>query len=239
MKALVDLFFPPRCVGCERRGSWLCPRCRDALPTIASPRCRICAAPTGGVTVCSECWRDPPGFDSLVAEFRFDGVIRDAIHQLKYRRARHLARPLVDAILDVAPAIPPVDLVVPIPLHPARLRSRGFNQSALLALEVARRIDHPMVDELLIRVKETEAQTSLPAVQRWANVRDAFLVIDGASLVGRRVLLVDDVSTTTSTLRAASRVLKLGGVSEVHALVAARAITTLPGDRNTVRPVVH
>ncbi len=234
MKALVDLFFPPRCVGCERRGSWLCASCRAALPAIPPPRCRFCAAPTGGVSVCSVCWRDPPAFASIVAEFRFDGVVREAIHQLKYRRAQHLARPLVTAVLDVAPVMPSIDVVVPIPLHSARLRSRGFNQAGLLAKEVAKRLDRPVVETALMRVKETDSQTSLPAAQRWANVRDAFQVTAGESLAGQRVLLVDDVTTTTSTLRAASRALKRGGVSEVHAFVVARAIAALPGDRNVV-----
>jgi ComF family protein len=229
VKALADLFFPPRCVGCARRGSWLCSPCRGGFPRIGLPRCHLCAAPTGGATTCSNCWRDPPGFDSLVAEFRFDGSVRAAIHQLKYRHARHLAGPLVEALLETGATLPPVELIVPVPLHPTRLRQRGFNQAGLLADELSRRIDREVVGDCLVRTKLTDAQMSLPAAQRWANVRDAFDLRAGASFIGQRILLVDDVATTTSTLRAAARCLRRGGAAEVHAIVIARAVAERPG----------
>jgi ComF family protein len=164
-------------------------------------------------------------------------VIRRAVHQLKYQRAQHLAEPLVDALLDARGDIPPVDIVVPVPLHPARLKARGYNQAALLAVVLARRIERPIAEAGLIRVKDTHTQVTIPAAQRWGNVSDAFqLGVDGPSLVGKHILLVDDVATTTSTLRAAARVLRQSGVSRVDGLVAARATTTPPSIGTKVAP---
>ncbi|HLZ08902.1 MAG TPA: ComF family protein [Chloroflexota bacterium] len=228
---MLQILFPPRCVGCEARGDWLCSRCLEALPRIGPSRCRVCSVPTGGVAVCPACWRDPPRFQSTVAEFRFEGVIRRAIHRLKYRGARQLAQPLVDALLDLVPKLPTVDVIVAIPLHRNRQRRRGFNQASILAAAVSRRIEIPVLERGLIRVKDTEAQVEIPAASRWQNVRDAFqLADDRQALVGKRILLVDDVATTTSTLRAAARVLVRGGAAEVHALIAARATLAPKGD---------
>jgi ComF family protein len=145
---------------------------------------------------------------------------------LKYRGARHLAEPLVDALLDLVPEPPPVDVIVPIPLHQNRQRWRGYNQASILATAVARRIEIPVFEMGLVRVKDTSTQVDIPAAKRWDNVRDAFqLGDDRQALAGKRILLVDDVATTMSTLRAASRVLVRGGVAEIHTLIAARATT--------------
>ncbi len=224
MKALLDFLFPPRCIGCDRRGDWLCDRCRAGFGRIRAPRCQVCAAPTGGVAVCPLCWRDPPRFTTIVAEFQFEGVIRKGIHLLKYRRATYLARPLINAVLDSEVALPAVDLIVPVPLHPARLRSRGYNQASLLAHVAAERLNRPVVDGSLVRVKDTHAQISLPATQRWSNVQDAFeAVASRTEISGQRILLVDDVATTTATLRAASMALLRAGVAEISCLVIARS----------------
>jgi ComF family protein len=183
------------------------------------------------VAVCATCWRDPPRFESTVAEFRFDGVIRQAIHRLKYRGARQLAQPLIDALLDVAPILPPIDVIVPIPLHKNRQRVRGFNQAAQLAVAVSRRIERPVLESGLVRVKDTSTQVEIPAARRWENVRDAFQLGDNhQEMAGMRILLVDDVATTTNTLRAASRVLVRANVAQIHALIAARATLTPSSD---------
>jgi ComF family protein len=226
VRVLLDLLFPPRCVGCGSRGDWLCRRCRASQPRLPEARCRRCAASLAGVALCPDCWRDPPGFAALTCGFRFAGPIRAGIHQLKYRRARHLAEPLVDALLEVVDgAADPFcrdSLLVPVPLHPARLAARGYNHALLLARVIAQRTRLPVDDHTLVRVRDTPAQVTLPAKERWANVRDAFALARD-DLRGASVLLVDDVATTTSTLRAASRALQQGGASRVNALVVARA----------------
>ena len=223
MKAfLLDLLFPPRCIGCRGRGSWLCASCRDRLPVLPDAHCRRCAIPLAGVAVCPRCWRDPPPFEAIHCGFLFDGTIRHGIHQLKYRRGYHLAEPLAEVLLDVVGELPPgLELIVPVPLHPQRQAERGYNQSALLAKIVARRLDRPMRPDALERIRDTPAQMGLPAAKRGENVKGAFASRD-PELQGRTVLLVDDVTTTTSTLRAASLALRQAGVTRIEVLVLAR-----------------
>lgn len=149
-------------------------------------------------------------------------TIREAIHQLKYQNARHLAPVLVIEMLRGAPSLPSSDLIVPIPLHPARQARRGYNQAELLARELGDRLGIAVSPDCLRRVRDTPSQISLPAARRQTNVRDAF-AIGPRSVAGLAVLLVDDVATTGSTLSEAARRLKGGGARRVDALVVARA----------------
>ncbi len=172
--------------------------------------------------MCPDCWRDPPEFEQVSCAFLFEGPIRAAIHQLKYRGARHLAEPMVQAALTEL-SVPPSDLVVPVPLHPRRLAERGYNQSALLAQALSAITNLSLVDNALQRVKDTPAQVSLPGKERWLNVRGAFHADPGA-FAHQSVLLLDDVATTGSTLRAAARAIKRSGARQVDALIMARAV---------------
>lgn len=219
---LVDLFFPRRCVSCGRRGAWLCLRCRPSLPRLPDHRCQRCASPIAGVALCSDCWRDPPAFDSLICAYSFEGPLRTAIHHLKYRRGTHLADPLAEAVLAVV-TLPEIDRLVPVPLHPHRLTARGYNQAELLAQAYGRHLSRPVAASALIRVRETPAQTRLSAARRRANLRGAF-VARPEEVQGQRVLLVDDVATTTGTLRAAAHALKEAGAARVDALIVARTL---------------
>jgi len=220
ISVILDILFPPRCVGCRERGNWLCSTCLATAKRLPTAHCRRCAIPTMGVATCPNCWRDPPAFDQVSCAFLFEGPIRAAIHALKYHGARHLAEPLVEAALTEL-NVPAADLIVPVPLFAQRLAERGYNQSTLLARAIGTRSGTPLVDDGLQRIRDTPAQVSLPAKDRWQNVRGAFRA--EASLVGQRsVLLVDDVATTGSTLRAASEALKRGGARQVNVLVVAR-----------------
>lgn len=231
VRALLDLIFPPRCLGCGQRGEWICPACLGALPRLPAERCRRCAEPRRGVAVCSQCWRDPPEFGSITAGFAFEGTVRAAIHHLKFRRARHLAEPLAEALVheitaeppELVPAWSPGALLVPVPLHPRRQAERGYNQSALLARAIGARLGLEIGESVLARSRDTPPQLALPAGQRRVNVNGAFRAIP-TELGGRSVVLVDDVATTTSTLRAAAAALREVGAPSVDAIVLARAI---------------
>lgn len=230
---LLDLVFPPRCVACGDRGAWLCPRCVDAMPRISRPRCARCAIPVTQATLCQNCERRPPEFDSLVCEFLFEGTARIAIHQLKYKRAQHLARSLVAALVAVSSDLPVGDIIVPVPLHLTRKHARGYNQSTLIARALSMRLEIGLAEPGLVRVRDSPTQVSLPAAQRWANVRDSFAAEPG--IVSRKsVVLVDDVATTTSTLRAAASALRRAGAIRVDAVVIARAVAATLPDRGTV-----
>lgn len=152
----------------------------------------------------------------------FEGVLREALHQLKYRGRTVLAEPLGDLMAAYWIQHPlSADVVVPVPLHAARLRERGYNQAALLARALARRVGLPLDERTLIRQRATASQVDLDVSRRKENVRGAFCCSD-RTLAGRRVLLVDDVCTTGATLEACAVALYEGGARSVQALTLAR-----------------
>ncbi|MGH2365338.1 MAG: ComF family protein [Chloroflexota bacterium] len=157
------------------------------------------------------------------AAARYELLLREAIHRLKYSGHRGLAVELA-AWLEVAAAayMDQVEALVPVPLHPARQRARGYNQSALLARELGQRCHMPVEDELLARVVDTRDQVKLTRVERQRNVRGAFACARPSAVAGRSLLLVDDVCTTGSTLLACAAALTAAGAGSVRAVVLAR-----------------
>jgi len=151
-----------------------------------------------------------------------EGTLRTAIHRFKYSNMRLLAAPLGQLMSQYLLRNQlPVDVIVPVPLHPHRLRERGYNQAALLAKEMEKALGLPLLEDALVRVRSTIPQVGLSARERRDNVRGAFHWAD-RSLEGQRILLVDDVCTTGATLEACSLALREGGVSVVWGLVLAR-----------------
>jgi ComF family protein len=153
----------------------------------------------------------------------FEGVLREALHQLKYRGHTALAEPLGDLMAAYwAQHAIPADVVVPVPLHATRLRERGYNQAALLARALARRVGLALDEQTLVRQRATAPQVDLDARQRKENVHDAFCC-SARTLAGQQVVLVDDVCTTGATLEACAVALYEGGARSVQALTLARA----------------
>jgi len=152
----------------------------------------------------------------------FEGVLREAMHRFKYYGLTALAGPLGGLMVGYWMQHPmPVDVLVPVPLHAARLRERGYNQAALLAREMARQVGLVVDERTLTRQRATDPQVELDASQRKENVRDAFRCC-GNSLAGKQVLLIDDVCTTGATLEACAVALYEGGARGVRALTLAR-----------------
>jgi competence protein ComFC len=220
LAALADLFYPERCVGCERRASdVLCRACFEALPGVGSPVCGRCGLPTAFATyVCEECKYVDFGFRSAKAPLKYEGVGEQIVHALKYRGYRRvvgrLAVPLMLQVLDEGG----FDAVVPVPLHRSRLRKRGFNQAELLARGIAEKIKATVSDTLEV-VRSTRDQVELSAAQRRANVAGAYAAT--VPLRGK-LLLVDDVFTTGATTSACATTLLRAGAREVHALTLCR-----------------
>lgn len=161
--------------------------------------------------------------DGIRSAVLFDGVLREAVHRLKYASARNLADPLAEMMAQFWYQTPlPADVLMPVPLHPHRERERGYNQSMLLAQALGRRIGLAVLPNALVRCRNTVSQTTLNARERRANVAEAFECVSEA-VRGKRVLLIDDVCTTGATLEACSVALRQGGALSVWALTLARA----------------
>lgn len=228
---LLDLLFPPRCVHCGASGEALCQRCRGAIRKPPMPRCERCDRPifaSAGLRcgACAALLREPdqPALERIVVAAEYEGPVASAIRALKFRRQRRLAQPLVPLLTDaVRRAGLTADIIIPMPLHEARRRERGYNQAALLARPLARALGSDIREDVLARVRATEPQTHLHRNDRRANVANAFaLTPPAAALVDKRLLLVDDVTTTGATLDAAADALLAARPAVICALTVAR-----------------
>ena len=189
------------------------------------PLCPKCGRPRSSAILCPNCVSWQAEIDGIRSPFRFDGAIRQAIHELKYRNLRAIAvllAQLLDDYLTISPV--PGEVLVPVPLHRKRLRERGYNQSRLLAQELGKLTSLPVSDDCLIRERHTAPQARTTTVdERRSNVADAFSCRD-QSLQDKQVLLIDDVSTSGATLDACARALKEAGAASVWGLVLATEI---------------
>ena len=221
----LDSLFPPRCVGCHRVGVWLCPECLSQVHHVEPPICSRCGDAVVVDGLCPRCRTSPlRNVNCIRSVAHFEGVLRKAVHHLKYYGRAALAGPLGDLMAAYwMQQSMLADVLVPVPLHAARLRDRGYNQAALLAREMGRRVGLAVDEHTLTRRRATSPQVGLNAVQRGENVRDAFHCV-GSGLAGKQVLLVDDVCTTGATLEACAIALCAeGGAHGVQALTLARA----------------
>lgn len=202
---LLSLLLPDRCAGCGRLGALLCDECRHGLVVYDGDLPRIADQLT----------------DVRIA-YVFEGPLRHALHQLKYHRKRRMARPLGALMAAHLRAHPiPYDALIPVPLHPERLKERGFNQAELLAREVAAATGAPLIVGPLVRLRATKQQALLDVAGRIENVADAFMWKGPAPPA--RIVLVDDVLTTGATVNACAAALRAGGAREVSALALARS----------------
>ena len=225
LQRLLAALFPARCLGCGLRGHDLCVACRAMLPWLESAVCPYCARPSRLARICGSCSRDGPALDGARAACRFDGIAREAVHDLKYRRIRSRAAVLAEVLVESLARRPlAVDVLVPVPLAPGRLRQRGFNQSALLAEIVGERLAVDVASDALARTRETSPQVGRSAGERRANIADAFACRLPDALRGRRVAIVDDVMTTGATLSACAEAVREAGALRVYGVVFARDI---------------
>ena len=221
----LDLLFPQRCVGCGREGDFLCYSCCQSLPRIMPPLCPRCGKPQPSGILCPSCVGWQTEIEGVRSPFRFDGVIRQAIHQLKYRNLRALAQPLAKLLKDyLITNATPGEVLVPVPLHQKRLKERGYNQSQLLARELSKLVNLPVVDDCLIRQRYALPQARTSSVEeRRSNVANAF-ICRNHRLQDKQVLLIDDVATSGATLNACASALKTAGATSVWGLVLATEI---------------
>lgn len=225
----LDLFFPPRCAGCQRCGSLLCQDCLSTMQPLIPPFCRDCGTPLRSFTECCDfCLHMPGALCRLRSVNLYRGALRRAIHALKYHGQQRLADPL--GLLLVRAFVSynlRADAIIPLPLHQHRQQQRGYNQAVLLARVCAAHLELPCLEHLVIRQRATREQVGLSVHERQQNVSGAFVLTPGAKtrlLSYRRVVIIDDVSTTGATLQACSTPLYAVGIQEICGLVLARPV---------------
>ena len=235
-RQLAAALLPQDCFVCGSQSgdSILCRSCEGELPRISDPCCPVCALPTaaGGErslanipgTVCGACLKEPPHFDATHALFAYAFPVEHLVQGLKYRSQLPIADYFAGAFADSLPARggSRIDCMVPLPLHPLRLRERGFNQATEIARPLAQRLKLPLLATACTRELDTAPQTSLPWKARQANIRNAFEC--SIDLTGKTIAVVDDVMTTGATLNEFARALKKHGAAHVSSWVMARTL---------------
>ncbi len=220
----LDLLFPKTCVGCGREGNLICTDCRATFKYVSRPVCPKCGLPEINGIICPDCVFQNRAIDGIRSVLQFEGVIRKAIHEFKYRNIRILATVLAKLMVDyMIQNQLPADLLIPVPLHNKRLRERGYNQSELLAREISSLIFIPTDTAILFRRKFTAAQAKTTSVeQRKINVAGAFVC--RKPVTDSKILLIDDVTTSTTTLEACAVALKASGAESVWGFTLAREL---------------
>lgn len=230
IRAGIKQYFPAQpCVLCgsmSRAGLW-CAACDAAMPYFNSPHCPVCALPTPTGEVCGHCLTQPPLFTRTTAAFSYSFPLDKLIQAMKYGEQIALAHAFASKLTQRIDKSTLPDYVIPMPLHPAKLRTRGFNQSLLIAATIARELDIRLLANKCQRVRDTPPQSALPWKERKKNVHNAFRC--DMELAGRRIAMVDDVLTSGASLNALAAALRKRGASEISAWVVAR---TLPRSEN-------
>ena len=242
LSALIDLLFPPVCLLCGRflwddpvlvMGQRIdfCTECCTSFKRITGPVCPSCGRPypedSGPDHLCEDCMVTPPAYDMITTPFVFEGPLMDAIHAFKYGGKSHYAKslgPLLAQFASDTLYFGHRPVVMPIPLHPKRLRERGFNQSLLLAKYVCKELEGDLDFLSLVRTRFTPPQTTLGRAERFQNLKGAFELKGGKVVENRVIVLIDDVVTTGTTVNECAKVLKRAGAEEVLCVALARAV---------------
>lgn len=227
---ILDIIYPRRCLACGRFGKYFCNRCTGTIRIIGVSEaiCPICERPAIGGRTHPRC-QTSYSLDGLTSIFCYDGIIRQAIKSLKYRYVSDLT----DEFISLIPssvfnnlAIQQYNncILVPIPLHSSRFRSRGFNQAEVLGRPLAGRLHIPIRNDILRRVKATTPQVEMKdRGKRLDNMKGVFAVHHDSCLLSHEtIILFDDVFTTGATMRAAGETLKRAGAKSVWAVTMAR-----------------
>ena len=225
----LDILFPIRCLGCAAPGKFICVECVTRMPKLEEPYCEICANP-GAKGICGWCLDKEPDIDQIRAPFLYlpSSPIYKAISLLKYRGIRALAPELANLLTQYMEESPAhFDCIVPVISHPSRIRRRGYSQAELIASHLGERMNLPILQDGLSRVKNAPSQLAAKSRERrWENVQQNF--VSERDMSGAVTLLVDDLVTTGSTAAAAAAARKRAGALSVFCVALARTTPT-PG----------
>jgi ComF family protein len=230
----VDIIFPPQCLACDVivaiKGN-LCHQCWDNMDFISSPQCNTCGMPfeldVGDSMLCGKCISDSPRYNKSRSVLQYGDNSSHLITSFKYSDKTHACKHFAQWMVRIGQEfINDADMIAPVPLHRKRLFMRRYNQSALLAKSISKQCGVPAYTSLLIRTKNTPPQAGLSSKQRAINVRNAFKINPyyENKIIGKNIILVDDVITTGSTINACVRALKKAGAGEVNVLTLAMTV---------------
>ena len=221
---LIDLIFPPTCGGCKKSGIRWCSDCQLETQNVRPPICEICGQPTQAEGLCNRCLQHHPQIKAIRSWAEFKGPIRNALHDLKYRRNIGLGITLANLLVELVQKNPwKIDIATPVPLGKNRQKDRGYNQADLLAKPLALNLQLPYNPQILVRNRETQSQVELSLAERKNNLKDAFAA-DPAKVKGKNIMVVDDVTTSGSTLEACAIALLEAGAKTVYGVTVARAV---------------
>ncbi len=229
---LLDTVLPPTCLACEtpvEKEGQFCVSCFKAANFVSAPFCRCCGVPlpfagaSGTPLKCESCTEAAPAFTQARAALRYDEMAKRMILTLKYADHTEAVNGLAELMRRPGePLLQAANILVPVPLHPARLRARRYNQAALLAIQLARLTGRPLGLDTLIRRRETAPLEGMDRAARRAELQGAIAVRPEADVQDKRVLLIDDVMTSGATANECARVLLEAGARRVDVLTAAR-----------------
>jgi ComF family protein len=228
IKEIKDRLFPIFCINCQKEGKWLCNICFAKLDLKFESKCCICGKNTKDGRCCESCSSSSFLFHHFfLSKYNEDDIIGKLIYLLKYSYIEDVNQVIFKMLDDFftngycANVLRGFDMIIPVPLHKKRLAERGFNQSLVIGNELAKIIALP-ISELIIRKKYTLQQAALARQARLENVRDAFFVLNNKKINGKKIILVDDVLTTGSTLQECAKALLSAGALEVSCFTLAR-----------------
>ena len=225
----VDWLFIPSCGGCGRSGTRWCEACQEKISRLAAPFCPRCGEPQTHDLICRKCLTHPPAYDALRSFAIFCGPIQEALHRLKYKRDIGLGEILSKHLIELYNQFDwSIDIVSPVPLSAHRIKERGYNQASMLARPLAYAIGKPY-QVVLRKNRDTRSQVGLSARERQQNVAGAFTSVPD-QVKGRTILVIDDVTTTGSTINACAQALRQAGASAVYGLTLARAMLQADAD---------
>lgn len=228
----LDWIYPPFCAGCRKPGSRWCFDCQGKTRLIQPPYCSCCGKVRLETGLCNTCRSQPPSFKEMRSWAVYEGPLREAVRRLKYKKELSLGDTFSQAMVALfTQSRWQVDAITPVPIGIARKSQRGYNQASLLARPMALRAGIEYLPKALKKVKDTPSQVGLNIHQRRANVKGSFQAQPGY-VVGKKIMIVDDVCTSGATVEECSKVLLEAGAVEVYVITLARALFD-PRDRSS------